>query len=61
MPSDNNITLTIDEPVIFTPHNPITWGQVKYNNIADLYSFFKDNGLKVQVEIEQAQKDSTKH
>jgi hypothetical protein len=60
MPSDNNTTLTIDEPVVFTPHNPITWGQSQYSTTG-FDSFFKDCGLTVQVEMKQTPTDSIKH
>jgi hypothetical protein len=61
MPSDNSVTLTMDEPICFRAQNPITWGQTQYKKINDLYAFFKENGLQVEQQMSPIPSDSTKH
>jgi hypothetical protein len=53
MRTDNALTLNLTAEPISISKNTAQWDETKYNSLDSLYSFFKENGLTVQEEVEQ--------
>lgn len=58
--TDNQINLTTaDYPITIYSNNTVSWyGTTQFKTTDDIYSFFKENGLTVQEEVQQG--DSAK-